>query len=225
MSVKIRLQRHGRKKQAYYFVVAADSRSPRDGKFIERLGSYNPNTNPATIEIDSDKALKWLQNGAQPTDTCHRILSYTGVLYRKHLARGVTKGVVTEEAAEAKLSAWLEAKTGKINDKSAALRNKAEAEIKAKFKAETEASEKKAAAIAAKIAAADASANPEVAEETETTVDSASVEVPADVVVEDAPAPVAEETPAPEVVAETPVEEAPAAPAEEVEEKKEETPE
>lgn len=232
MSVKIRLQRHGRKKQAYYFVVAADSRSPRDGKFIERLGSYNPNTNPATIEIDSDKALKWLQNGAQPTDTCHRILSYTGVLYRKHLARGVTKGVVTEEAAEAKLAAWLEAKTGKINDKSAALRNKADAEIKAKFKAETEASEKKAAAIAAKIAAADASANPEVAEETETTVDSAPADAPAEVVVEEAPAPVAEETPAPveetpapEVVAETPAEEAPAAPAEEVEEKKEETPE
>ena len=92
MAVKIRLARHGKKGYAFYHIVAADSRAPRDGKFIEKLGTYNPNTNPATIDLDFEKALDWLQKGAQPTDTCRAILSYKGVLYKKHLLGGVAKG-------------------------------------------------------------------------------------------------------------------------------------
>lgn len=106
MPVKIRLQRFGRKKAPFYHIVIADSRSPRDGRFIEKVGVYNPTTVPATIEIDSDKALNWLQNGAQPTDTVHKILSYKGILYHKHLLRGVTKGVLTQDAATAKWAEW-----------------------------------------------------------------------------------------------------------------------
>ena len=93
MSVKIRLSRFGRKRYAYYHIVVADSRAPRDGKFIDRIGSYNPNTNPATIDLNFDKALDWLQKGAQPTDTCRAILSYKGVLLKKHLQQGVQKGM------------------------------------------------------------------------------------------------------------------------------------
>ena len=102
MPVKIRLQRHGKKASAYYHIVIADGRAPRDGKFIEKLGTYNPNTNPATIDLNFDGAVKWLQNGAQPTDTCKAILSYKGVLYKHHLNKGVVKGALTQEAADAK---------------------------------------------------------------------------------------------------------------------------
>lgn len=108
MPVKIRLQRMGRKKAPFYHITIADSRSPRDGKFIENIGSYNPTTIPATIELDSSKALDWLQKGAQPSDTVRRILSYKGVMFQKHLARGVKKGVLTQEAADLKMSTWLE---------------------------------------------------------------------------------------------------------------------
>ncbi len=110
MPVKIRLQRHGRKKAPFYHIVAADSRSPRDGKFIEKLGSYNPLTKPATIEIDRDKAFDWLEKGAQPTDTVRAILRFKGVMYRTHLMRGVKKGALTVEQAEVKLAQWIEAK-------------------------------------------------------------------------------------------------------------------
>jgi small subunit ribosomal protein S16 len=106
MSVKIRLQRMGRKKAPFYHIVIADSRSPRDGRFIEKIGTYNPTTVPATIDINADKALTWLSNGAQPTDTVHKILSYKGVLYHKHLLRGVKKNVLTQEQADAKWQAW-----------------------------------------------------------------------------------------------------------------------
>src|SRR3954465_9580633 len=114
MPVKIRLSRHGKKHNAYYHIVVADGRAPRDGKFIEVIGNYDPNTNPATIQIDSDKALTWLQKGAQPTDTCRAILAYKGVLLRNHLAKGVAKGVVTQEAADEKFNSWQETKHNKI---------------------------------------------------------------------------------------------------------------
>jgi len=117
MSVKIRLQRHGKKGKPFFHIVAADARSPRDGKFIERLGSYNPNTNPATIVLNNDRAITWLNNGAQPTDTARAILSYSGVMMRHHLAKGVAKGALTEEQAEARLAAWSTEKQSKIQSK------------------------------------------------------------------------------------------------------------
>src|ERR1043166_1216602 len=114
MSVKIRLQRQGRKKAPYYHIVVADSRAPRDGKSIENIGYYMPQTVPATIELDVDKAVSWLEKGAQPSDTCRAILSYKGVLMKKHLMGGVRKGVLTEEQANEKFSKWLDEKTAKV---------------------------------------------------------------------------------------------------------------
>merc|ERR1712130_688310 len=110
MPVKIRLQRHGKKGKPYFWIIAADSRSKRDGKFLEKIGYYNPTTNPAQINLDVDSAVKWLQNGAQPTDTARAILSYKGALMKNHLAGGVRKGALTEEQAEAKFNEWLESK-------------------------------------------------------------------------------------------------------------------
>lgn len=127
MAVKIRLQRHGRKKRPYYHIVVADSRSPRDGKFIELLGMYNPIVKPASVEIDSDKALDWLQKGAQPTDTVRTILKGHGVLFRKHLQRGVKKGALTQEAADSKYQAFVAEK----QKENAAAIAKSNAEIKA----------------------------------------------------------------------------------------------
>src|SRR5437868_15112997 len=117
MATKIRLQRHGKKGKPFYYIVVADARAPRDGRFIERLGSYNPNTNPATIDINFDKTLEWVNTGAQPTDTCRAILSYKGVLYKKHLEGGVKKGALTAEQAEVKFAEWLTAKDGRIEGK------------------------------------------------------------------------------------------------------------
>lgn len=114
MSVKIRLQRRGRKKRPFYHIVVADSRSPRDGKFIEKLGTYNPMTRPATIDIDRDLAFDWLMKGAQPTDTARAILRFKGIYYRKHLMRGVAKGALTEEQAAAKWQEWIDSKEAKI---------------------------------------------------------------------------------------------------------------
>lgn len=114
MAVKIRLARRGRTKRPYYHIVVADARAPRDGKFIEQIGSYNPMTKPATIELDRDKAYDWLIKGAQPTDTARAILRFKGVMYRKHLQRGVVKGALTQEAADSKLAEWIEAKEAKI---------------------------------------------------------------------------------------------------------------
>ena len=129
MATKIRLQRFGKKGKPFYHVVVADARAPRDGKFIERIGSYNPNTNPATIEINFEKALDWVNKGAQPTDTCRAILSYKGILYKKHLEGGVKKGALTEEQAEAKFALWLEGKAGKIEGKKDSL-TKSKEEVK-----------------------------------------------------------------------------------------------
>ncbi len=114
MSVKLRLQRKGRKKAPFYHIVAADSRSPRDGKFIEKVGTYNPMTKPATIELDRDAAYKWLTYGAQPTDTVRAILRYKGVLYMKHILEGVKKGALTQEQADAKIKEWIDGKEKKI---------------------------------------------------------------------------------------------------------------
>ncbi|QPH38097.1 30S ribosomal protein S16 [Pedobacter endophyticus] len=150
MATKIRLQRFGKKGKPFFHVVVADSRSPRDGKFIERLGSYNPNTNPATIEINFEKTLAWVNSGAQPTDTARAILSYKGVLYKKHLEGGVKKGALTQEQADEKFTAWLDAKAGKISGKTEGLAtSKADARKEA-LAAEAKKKEERAAAIAAK---------------------------------------------------------------------------
>lgn len=172
MPVKIRLQRHGRKRYAYYHIVAADSRAPRDGKFIERLGSYNPNTNPATINLDFDKALNWLINGAQPTDTCRAILSYKGVMMKKHLLEGVKKGAFDEAEAERRFNVWLtekenkvQAKMDKLADESATAK-KERLEIEAKINQEkAEALLKKKSELAAEVEAAAKAAAAEAAGE------------------------------------------------------------
>jgi small subunit ribosomal protein S16 len=201
MSVKIRLQRHGKKQKPFYWVVAADARSKRDGKYLEKIGTYNPNTNPATIELDLDSAVKWLHNGAQPTDTAKAILSYKGALLKHHLDGGIRKGALTQEQADAKLAAWLEAKAGKVDSKKEGL-TKAQADAKSKaFKAEQAVNAKRLAVAAQAEADAIAAANPvvkeEVAPEAETVVEEAPV---AEVEVETAPEVVAEEAPAEEVV-------------------------
>jgi small subunit ribosomal protein S16 len=147
MSVKIRLQRHGRKGKPFFWVVAADARSKRDGRSLEKLGTYNPNTNPATIELDVDGCVKWLQNGAQPTDTAKAILSYKGVLLKNHLAGGVKKGALTVEQAEEKFQAWSEEKAAKVAEKEGKLA-KAEDDAKAKiFNAEKEINAGRKAAV------------------------------------------------------------------------------
>ncbi len=148
MSVKIRLQRHGKKGKPFYWIVAADARAKRDGKYLEKLGTYNPNVNPAIIDLNVDDAVKWLQNGAQPTDTARAILSYKGVMLKNHLAVGVRKGALTEEQAEAKFEAWLQEKEERVGSKISGL-DKAKAAAKAKaLEAEKEVNEKRKAAAA-----------------------------------------------------------------------------
>jgi small subunit ribosomal protein S16 len=156
MPVKIRLGRHGKKGYAFYHIVVADSRAPRDGKFIERIGTYNPNTNPATIDLNFEKALDWLQKGAQPTDTCRAILSEKGVLYKKHLLGGVAKGAFSESDAEAKFNKWMTQKDEKTAGKVSKLAGDARSAEKARLAAEAKVKEEKAAAIAAKKAEATA---------------------------------------------------------------------
>jgi small subunit ribosomal protein S16 len=178
MSVKIRLARHGRKQHAYYHIVVANSRSPRDGRFIERIGSYNPNTNPATIDLDFDKAISWLNNGAQPTDTCRTILSHKGVLMKKHLLEGVKKGAFDLEEAEKRFETWQKEKENAVQTKKDQLAAGFSEEMKKRLKAEMKVNEARLAEIAKKNAAAAAAAKPaeELAEtqevvipETETT--------------------------------------------------------
>ena len=208
MSVKIRLQRHGKKGKPFYWIVAADARAKRDGRFLEKLGTYNPNTNPATVNLDVDGAVKWLQNGAQPTDTAKTILSYKGAMLKNHLVGGVRKGALTEEQAEEKFQAWLEEKAGKVASKE-------ENVAKAKSEAKAKALEAEKAVNEARVAAAVEAAAPEVVEEDapEVVAEEAAPEVVAE---EAAPEVVAEEA-APEVVAEE------ATPEEATEEKKEES--
>ncbi|WP_224485004.1 30S ribosomal protein S16 [Robertkochia aurantiaca] len=167
MPVKIRLQRHGKKGKPFFWIVAADARAKRDGKFLEKLGIYNPTVNPAQIELDVDSSVKWLQNGAQPTETARRLLSYKGALLKHHLLGGVAKGALSEEEAEKKFAAWLEEKTGKVEAKKEDLA-KLEAEERAKaLEAEKEINEKRKAEAAAAEAELKAEAEAENAEETE----------------------------------------------------------
>lgn len=186
MPVRIRLQRHGKKGKPFYWVVAADSRSKRDGKFLEKLGIYNPNTNPATVEIDVDSAVKWLQNGAQPTDTARTLLSRKGALLKHHLVKGVAKGALTEEQVEERFAAWLSEKDAANTAEISALNKEKEAAKAKALEAEKEANEKRAAEIAAANAP-----EPEVVEE--------AAEEGAEEVAE---APVAEETASEEAPAE-----------------------
>jgi small subunit ribosomal protein S16 len=146
MPVKIRLQRHGKKGKPFYWVVAADSRSKRDGKFLEKIGTYNPTTNPATIDLNVDSAVQWLHDGAQPTDTVRAILSYKGALLKHHLDGGVRKGALTQEQADAKFAQWNDDKAGKIDSKKGDL-STAKADAKAKaFEAEKKVNEDRIAA-------------------------------------------------------------------------------
>ena len=203
MSVKIRLQRHGKKGKPFYWVVAADARSKRDGKYLEKIGTYNPNTNPATIDLDLDSAVKWLHNGAQPTDTAKAILSYKGALLKHHLDGGIRKGALTQEQADAKLAAWLEAKAGKVDNKKEGL-TKAQADVKAKaLKAEKEVNAKRLAAAVQAEADAIAAATPAIEEE------AAEVEAATEEIVAEAEVAIEEiaEVAAEEVVAEVVVEE------------------
>ena len=221
MSVKIRLQRHGKKGKPFYWIVAADARAKRDGRFLEKLGTYNPNTNPATVNLDVDGAVKWLQNGAQPTDTAKTILSYKGAMLKNHLVGGVRKGALTEEQAEEKFQAWLEEKAGKVASKE-------ENVAKEKSEAKAKALEAEKAVNEARVAAAVEEVVPEVVEEevAEEAAPEAVEEATPEVVAEEAAPEIVEEEvveeAAPEVVAEeaTPEE---ATPEEAAEEKKEES--
>lgn len=218
MAVKIRLARRGRKAKAIYDVVVADARAPRDGRFIEKIGTYNPNTDPASININDEKAFSWVMDGAQPTDTVRAMLSYRGVMLKKHLQIGVNKGAITQEAADKKFEEWLKEKDVKITGKVDQLAKDKAASAKVRKDAETKVKEARSEAIAKKaadaIAAEEAANAPEevvaeevVAEETPAVEAVVAEEVP---VVEEAP--VVEAAP----VAETPAKEAP------VEETKEE---
>ena len=232
MPVKIRLQRHGKKGKPFYWIVAADARAPRDGKYLEKLGTYNPNSNPAEINLNIDGSVTWLQNGAQPTDTARAILSYKGVMMKKHLMGGVAKGALTEEQAEEKFQAWLEEKAGRVSSKKEGL-SKAEAKAKADALAAEKAVNEKRMAAAAE-AEAEATAE-EVTEEAAEETQEATAEA-TETVVEETPAaeePKAEETQVEEAPAkeetpkaeEAPAEEAPKAeetPAEDAEEEKKE---
>jgi len=185
MPAKIRLQRGGKKGRPFYHIVIADGRAPRDGKFIERIGTYNPITKPAEIILDIDKAVTWLNNGAQPTDTVRAILSYKGVLYKNHLLKGVKKGALTEEQAEAKFQTWLKEKEAKIESSKNANEQEIKAEAKKRFDAEAKVNDERAAEIAKKRAVEMEGEAVETAETSEE-------------VVAETEAPVAEETPAKE---------------------------
>jgi small subunit ribosomal protein S16 len=149
MATKVRLQRHGKKGKPFYHIVAADARSKRDGKFIEKLGTYNPCTNPATIDLNMDRAFYWISVGAQPTDTTRAILSYKGIMYKQHLAKGVAKGALKQEDADKKFATWLEEKQGRIDVKIANLDKSADEKAKALFAAEKKQNDDRAAAIVA----------------------------------------------------------------------------
>ncbi|WP_319591428.1 30S ribosomal protein S16 [uncultured Draconibacterium sp.] len=187
MPVKMRLARHGRKRYAYYHIVVADSRAPRDGRYIERIGTYNPNTDPATIDLDFDKAYDWLVKGAQPTDTVRAILSYKGVMYKKHLMGGVKKGAFDEAEAEKRLESWIAEKEAKIQAKIDRLKGEADAETQKQLDAEKKINEERAAAIVAREA--------ELAAEAEAAAAAEKAEAEAEEAAEEEVAAEVEETP------------------------------
>ena len=180
MATKIRLQRHGRKGYAFYPIVVANSRAPRDGRFIERIGSYNPNTNPATISLNFERALYWVEVGALPTDTVRSILSKEGVMLMKHLRGGVKKGAFSEEEAQRRFNAWKEAKDKKAKSDLAAADAKKAAEEKARFDAEVEKNRQKSEAVAKKkaekLAAEEAAAKSDLEAETQASEDTPAAE-------------------------------------------------
>jgi small subunit ribosomal protein S16 len=218
MPVKIRLQRHGKKGKPFYWVVAADARAKRDGRYLEKLGTYNPNSNPATVDLNIDHTVSWLEKGAQPTDTARTLLSYKGVMLKHHLNGGVRKGALTQEQADTKFAAWLEEKETKIQAKKDGL-TQAESDARAKrladekavsdkrladaaaAEAEVKASEAAEAAAEAEVEAAEAAEAAAEAEATEATeaVEEAAAEETTEAVAEEAPAAEAtEEEAAPE---------------------------
>lgn len=202
MPTKIRLQRHGKKRYPYYHVVVADARAPRDGKFIEKLGTYNPNDNPATIDINFDRSLHWVKVGAQPTDTVRALLSYKGVMHKDHLDRGVLKGAFSQADADKKFDAWIKEKETKVAGKVESLTKAGAAAEKEKLDAEKEINTKKAAAILAKNSELAAAAEAETAEAN--AKEATSEEAPAtEATTDEAPTEEAKE----ETKAETPAEE------------------
>ncbi len=214
MSVKIRLQRHGKKGKPFYWVVAADARSKRDGRYLEKIGTYNPNTNPATLRIDVDSAVSWLQNGAQPTDTARNLLSEVGAMLKNHLVNGVKKGALKEEDVETKFEAWLADKASR-NTAYVEKLSKAKADEKAKtLAAEKEVSEKRKADAEAAIAEQEAAAEEAAAEEAapEAAAEEAASEAAPEAAAEEAAPEAAAEEATPEAAAE---EAAPEADAEE----------
>lgn len=179
MATRIRLQRHGKKNKAFFHLVAADSRAKRDGKFIEKLGTYNPNTNPATIEINFDRTLSWVQTGAEMSDTARAILSYKGVLYKHHLIKGIKKGALTEEQVEIKFAEWQSQKESKISGKKDSLVKKADLDKASRLKAEEAVKEAKAKEVEAKNSVVE-----EVVEEVEETA-AETTEATEEAVIED----------------------------------------
>ncbi len=201
MPVKIRLSKKGRKKLPYYHIVVADSRAPRDGKFVERIGLYNPQTNPATIELNFDRALDWLQKGAQPTDTCRAILSEQGVMMKKHLIEGAKKGAFSMEEAESRYQKWYSEKSARLKAQEDKISKGKSDEKKKRLEAETKVKEAKAQALAKKLKAQAEEAREEAAE----AVASESTEPVAAEVAAEAPAEAPTEAPAEEKPAEAPV--------------------
>jgi len=179
MPVRMRLQRHGKKGNPFYHIVIADGRAPRDGKFIEKIGTYNPITKPAEITINVDKAVKWINNGAQPSDTVRAILSYKGGLYKNHLLKGVAKGALTQEQADVKFNEWVAVKESKISGVKTALKLESKDDIKKRLEAEVKVNEAKAASIADKKAKAIAAAQKAEAKAEETITEDVVDETPA----------------------------------------------
>jgi len=212
MATKIRLARHGKKGKPFYHIVVADARSKRDGRYIERIGSYNPNTNPAIIDINFDRALDWVMKGAQPTDTVRAMLSYRGILYKKHLLNGVKKGALTNDQVEERFNAWLQEKEAKIEAKKDQLSADAKSAADKALSLEKEKSDTRATALAN--AANEAAAQAAAEETTEETTEAATEETP-EAATEEAPEAATEEAP------EAAAEETPEAPAEEEDKSKE----
>ena len=235
MPVKIRLARRGRKKQAMYDVVVADSRAPRDGRFIEKIGTYNPNTDPASIKLDNDKAFDWVMKGAQPTDTVRAMLSYRGIMMKKHLQIGVNKGAITQEEADKKLEAWMKDKEAKIQGKVDKLAKAKADKKKAALEAEKKVSDARAEALKKRAQEAEAALVEEIKEggaesDEDVAEDAADVEEaqaaeakeePKAEAKEESSAEEAKEEPKAEAKEETPAEEAKEEPKAEASEKKE----
>ena len=211
MPVRIRLQRHGKKGKPFYWIVAADGRAKRDGRYLEKIGTYNPNTNPATVKLDLDQAVKWLENGAQPSDTARTLLSYRGAMIKHHLNGGVKKGAFSQEEADKRFAAWLEGKQAKIQAKTDGLDNSKANDLAQRLEAEKAVNQKRIADLTAAPEAGQA----EEGDTAEVAAETATEAVEEETAADEAPAqeaPAVEESKAEEVPAEAPkTDEAPAA--------------